>query len=893
MENNTHLLFNSTMKKKYNYLKISSLFVVLVLFVAAYEGTRYSIAEDNPKIAKLTLQPGFVAEHIYSPSDYEQGSWVSMCFDNKGRLITSDQYGGIYRIEIPKIGSKDVTPTVEKLTIKGDTLNLGAAQGLLYAFNSLYVMVNNRPSKSLPLGSGFYRLQDTDADDNYDKITLLKALEGEGEHGPHSIKLSPDGKSLYVISGNYTKIPELNTYRLPTTWQHDNLFPHIKDPRGHANELLAPAGWVANVDPDGKNWELVSAGYRNPFDMAFNDIGDLFVYDADMEWDFGLPWYRPTRICHAVSGSEFGWRTGNAKWSPNYPDNLPPVINIGQGSPTNLLYLKDAKFPTRFKQSILAFDWSFGIMHALHLKPEGASYTAEREEFLSGLPLPLTDGVIGPDGALYFMTGGRRIASDLYRVYYNGSESTADAPTTVLTQENKLRRTLENYHRANAPVGIPLALKNLNNNDRHIQYAARLMLEHQDATKWASEVLTSKNADIKIQGTLALARSSKIAKDNLLKSLLTVNYIELTEKQRIDILRVFEVIFARLGKPEGKQYNDVISYLNPLFPANKNEIDRSLSKLLTFLDAPNVVTKTLVLMSKSSENKIEGGEMATNSNDLILRNPQYGLDIAEMLEKVPPMQQTYFAVALSQAKSNWTDAHREAYFSWFKKAFTYKGGNSYVGFIDKARKMALENVPKSKRAYYDELSGGAMLTSSGNDLTTDEYPKGPAGYWNLESALKHFETPLYNRNYKQGKAMYQATTCNRCHAIQGEGGNIGPDLSQAGTRFGVKDLLEAIIEPSKSVSDQYATTQFQLKNGESIVGRVVSEDASTYSVSQNPYTPDYLIKVKKKEVVSKSYSKVSSMLPGLMNQLNEEEMKDLIAYVLAGGKADNKAFAKE
>ena len=41
-------------------------------------------------------------------------------------------------------------------------------------------------------------------------------------------------------------------------------------------------------------------GYRNPFDIAFNRDGDLFTYDSDMEWDMNTPWYRPTRVCHAV-----------------------------------------------------------------------------------------------------------------------------------------------------------------------------------------------------------------------------------------------------------------------------------------------------------------------------------------------------------------------------------------------------------------------------------------------------------------------------------------------------------------------------------------------------------------------------------------------------------------
>src|SRR5690606_42147826 len=88
------------------------------------------------------------------------------------------------------------------------------------------------------------------------------------------------------------------------------------------------------------------------------------------------------------------------------------------GSPTNLVYTGNAKFPDKYRSSLLAFDWSFGIVYAVQLEPDGATYRAKAEEFLSGTPLPLTDGTIGPDGALYFLTGGRRLESDLYRVYH-------------------------------------------------------------------------------------------------------------------------------------------------------------------------------------------------------------------------------------------------------------------------------------------------------------------------------------------------------------------------------------------------------------------------------------------------------------------------------------------
>ncbi|TAH13155.1 MAG: heme-binding protein, partial [Runella slithyformis] len=93
------------------------------------------------------------------------------------------------------------------------------------------------------------------------------------------------------------------------------------------------------------------------------------------------------------------------------------------------------------------------------------------------------------------------------------------------------------------------------------------------------------------------------------------------------------------------------------------------------------------------------------------------------------------------------------------------------------------------------------------------------------------------------------------------------------------------------ISDQYAATHFTLKNGESVVGRLTNENASTFYVSQNPYEPEKTVKLLKKNVVSHKYSSVSIMYGNLINSLNEEELKDLMAYLMAGGNEKNPIFS--
>lgn len=871
--------------------------LVFALVVTSCANQEKPEGPQDPRVEKIELLDGFKAEHVYSPSDDGNGSWVSMTFDDKGRMIASDQNGALYRLELPPIGSDSTVKTkVEKLELPelADTregpVQIGHAHGLLYAFNSLYVMVNHRSDENQARGSGLYRVKDTDGDDSFDEITLIKELDGSGEHGPHSIIVAPDSVSLYVIAGNHTDLPEMDDYLLPEVWQIDNLFPQIKDPRGHANDRTVPGGWIAHIDSLGENWQLVSAGYRNPFDIAFADNGDLFTYDADMEWDFGMPWYRPTRICHVTSGSEFGWRTGNGKLSANLPDNLPPVLDIGPGSPTNLMHARNAKFPERYRKALYAFDWSYGVIYNIFLEPQGASYTATREEFLSGIPLPLTDGVIGPDGALYFLAGGRGLQSDLYRVTYTGDEPVdTELSPMPITPENELRRELEAYHREAGQEAIDFAWQYLNHPDRFISYAARIAVEHQPVSLWKEKALAETEPAAKAAALLALARQSDASvKNQLFSALLNTDISSLDEHQKLLMLRTAEVILYRMGQPAGASKSQLIAALDPLYPAQSTELNLELSKILAFLQAPNAAEKTLALL-ESSETAADN-ETLTGISDLIMRNPQYGLDLAGMLEKMPPAGQIYYATVLSQVKSGWTPETREQYFKWFEGAFGYQGGRSYVGFIDKARQMALANVPAGRKEYFASISGDSLLTNSGNDVANVDGPEGPGRRWTMEEAAPLVENGLSGRDFERGRRMYLAANCSRCHTMQGEGASTGPDLTQLGTRFSPRDILEAIIEPSAVISDQYGATVLQLANGKSIVGRITNETDEAYMVNQNPFVPDAVEEVAKSDVVSTNPSTVSVMLPGLINGMNEEELKDLMAYLIAGGNEDNEVF---
>ncbi|MEM8712944.1 MAG: sialate O-acetylesterase, partial [Planctomycetota bacterium] len=229
-----------------------------------------------PQVARnaeaIHVPDGFRAELLYNVPNELHGSWVSLAKDDRGRLYASDQGGrGIYRVTPAPLGDPDAVTVVEPVEV-----DISGAQGMLWAFYSLYVNV---------YGKGLFRLRDTDGDDALDTSEHLVPLGSGGEHGPHAIHLTEDGEGLYFIGGNHVRPPEYQSSRAPDNWDEDLLLKRLWDAGGHARGIMAPGGWIARCDPDGKNIDIVSSGYRNQYDIALNPEGEMFTYDADMEWD--------------------------------------------------------------------------------------------------------------------------------------------------------------------------------------------------------------------------------------------------------------------------------------------------------------------------------------------------------------------------------------------------------------------------------------------------------------------------------------------------------------------------------------------------------------------------------------------------------------------------------
>jgi len=820
--------------------------------------------------ADLQLPPGFKAELLYTVPKAEQGSWVTLTVDPKGRLIAGDQYGGLYRIDVTTSPVK-----IEPLSTPPDKDGkpLGGAHGLLYAFDSLYLMNNEKA------GKGLWRLRDINGDDQFESAEMLRTMQGGGEHGPHGLALAPDGKSIYFANGNHTKLPEKMERSRPVAYAEDHLVSRMWDANGHAKNILVPGGYICRTDPDGKTIELFTLGFRNQYDIAFDANGELFTFDSDMEWDIGTPWYMPTRINHCVSAGDCGWRSGAGRWPAYYADSLPGSIDIGPGSPTGTVFGTGAKFPAKYQRAMYACDWTYGTMWAIHLTPDGASFRAEKEEFVAGKPLPLTDVLIHPkDGAMYFTIGGRRTQSGLYRVTYSGGESTAGAPPVAITPEAKLRHELEKLHdHDTGPEAIEKAWPHLASGDRFVRWAARVAIERQPASLWAERALAEKNPQGAVEALIALARlGEKSLQPRLIEALSRLD-------ASLPVLRAWQLCFTRMGEPAPDVCAKLAAKLEPLFPHADPLVNRELVQILVFLDSKQVIAKAVPLLATTHD---AGEALATDA--VLARNDGYAKAAQAMAASRPNRQAIAYAYALRAATAGWTPALRRAYFAWFPSTRGWKGGNSFTKFLENIRIESLANVPEPERVALDELSKQAAPTAP--QITVA--PKGPGRAYTVDDIVKLAGSGLRGRNFANGKAMYAATLCASCHKFSGDGGNIGPDLTGSGNRYTMRDLAENIVDPSKVISDQYESSEIVLEDGSSMIGRVVVEENGKLFLMTSPLTPDDLTPVDETSVKARKPWHVSMMPPGLINSLNEEELKDLFAYLQSGGNAQDKVFAK-
>ena len=821
---------------------------------------------------ELILQPGFKAELLYTVPKPEQGSWVSLAVSPEGDLVAGDQGGVLWRVSL-----KDPNkPVVTKI----DTKFFGC-HGLLFAHGALYACTSEK-------GKGdIWRLRDTKGDGSYAEQTMIRALKGSGEHGPHQLVLDRDG-SILVVGGNHTKLPDDEKAGAPVKrYDEDDLLKKYEDANGHASGIKAVGGWIARMDKDGKDWVRVTTCFRNPYDCSVAPDGDIFTYDSDMEWDMGAPWYRPTRIYLCTPGGELGWRSGAGNNAFPTLDMQPALVDIGPGSPTGTTMGTGAKFPASYQRAFFACDWTFATLYAVHLTPEGGGWKARKEVFAAGKPFSVTDAVIRPqDGHMYVTIGGRGGQSALYRITYKGAEPTAPVAWFDATPEQKLRRELEALRDvAPSAAALDKAWPLMGHADRWVRYAARIAVEHQPVDAWRSRVKADANLDLALNAALALARSGG-APD--LGAVVTAADSAANSKDlrlRQDRLRVLHVAFARHGKPDAATVARLGKESAGRIPSGDNALDRLLAQLAIYLGEPSAPARVLQAMKIA-----QPAPAVVADPEILARHPGYAKAAANAMAVTPSSTRIGLAVYLSRATVGWTPELRKQFFGYLDVLAQAEGGNSLKGFVRNIRKESLAAAPEAERPELELIAPVAARKPAAPIPAA----AGPGRLWTHAEALKVWEDAKAKKtfDFANGQKMFAAALCSQCHRMGNDGGAQGPDLSGLGARTAPADVLMSIVQPNAVLSDQYANSVIGRVDGGKTIGRILNEEGDKLELSVNPFDPAVTISVNRSDILSIDRSPDSPMPVGLINSLNAQEVADLLAYLVSGANPKDSLYNK-
>jgi putative heme-binding domain-containing protein len=310
----------------------------------------------------------------------------------------------------------------------------------------------------------------------------------------------------------------------------------------------------------------------------------------------------------------------------------------------------------------------------------------------------------------------------------------------------------------------------------------------------------------------------------------------------------------------------VLGKVDAAFPATDDRLNRELCRILSYLRAPGVVGRTLALMDAA------GPEPAPDWAVLASRNPHYGKAIEQMMANQPSSQVINYLLCLRVVEGPWQEQERARYFDWVTRLKDKRGGASYGGFLDRIRDDALAG------ATIEEMGRIGELPPPRDPFANLPPVQGPGRSWTVEEIVA--VAGKGKADLENGRRMFEACLCAACHSVGGEGGAAGPELTTLAGRFSMRDLAVSLVEPSAEVSDQYGFEIFTKEDGSQVVGKQVDEKDEKMIIAINPFDFSQRTEVVRSEMKDRRKSPASPMPGGLVNRLNEKELRDLLGYLM-------------
>ncbi len=329
----------------------------------------------------------------------------------------------------------------------------------------------------------------------------------------------------------------------------------------------------------------------------------------------------------------------------------------------------------------------------------------------------------------------------------------------------------------------------------------------------------------------------------------------LDDEQRLALLRTVSVAIARSPSLDDALHLRLLEWLEPLYPAASLPLNQELCRLLVRMNSREVLSKTLLLLRETK-----------SSEELI-----------------------FYPLHLRYLKEGWDLDSRRIVFEALNRAEKFNGASTYFKAIQDTRsELAAALSPAEATELAATIHPVKPVALSSHALPGHTFKN-----WSLEDLVPKLDQVGRGRSYEGGKTAAISAQCVFCHRLSNDpalpAGLVGPDLVQVSARFGRRDILDHILNPSKVVDEKFRFVTVTRTDGAQFTGNLESEDDERVVLKLNPLAPE-TTEIAKAQISKREVSPVSPMPPGLLNALKAEQILDLLAFLEAGGDPKHRDF---
>ena len=801
--------------------------ICLVTLIALSPST--DAAPPEVRDPRLKLQLVADAPDIVTP--------IGATFDHKGRLLVIESHTHHAKADYPG-------PKSDRIRLVEDTNGDGTAD----RFRTFYE--GSRHTMSLVTGPQnwlyvatrmkVFRIRDTNGDDQTDEVQDIAVLDTKGDY-PHNglcgLTFDHEGRLLFGLGENLGA-----AYKLAGT-------------DGRSLSGGGEGGNIYRCNADGSGLEHLATGLWNPFGICVDPVGRIFTVENDPD---ATP---PCRLLHVVKGGDYGFqfRYGRAgrhplqAWDGELPGTLPMVAGTGE-APCDVLPYHGQMWVT---------SWGDYRIERFALKPVGASFRAEREIVVQGDDqFRPVDFAVAPDGSLYFtdwvdksypVHGRGRI----WRLSWKETPPKSDWPaltpaekTAAINRETvnlEALRDADAFAHQAAVVGLatkgqPTKLDWSKLLDERVRLgvlaAARLAgVTTADRDRLLTLALNDSSPDVRLMAVRWIAddRATDFRDDLEAQLNASVTSVSLFQAVLAAIEWLDAGKVANLGKNPTREF-----YL--LAALDKEASSAAIKAMALRVLPPGTAAVTvdrLVTLSKSADETLRREAVRS----LVLATDESRFEALAAIARDESQKPQLRADALSGLATQ--VRQRSGLFESLTMSSAEPVRAVALAMLGVTPASSLEGRPAA-----EDIPAWLPRLSAAGDAD--------AGW----------------------RVFFGGTVgrCANCHALEGRGASIGPDLTLIAGRMDRRRLVESILQPSREIAPQFVPWVIATKNGHVLMGQSLglTEDAkSERFLGQDGKT----IEVKLTDIEEKVAAKTSIMPVGFEKLLSDQQLRDVLSLL--------------